>query len=82
VSEIAACYREYKLIFGETTKFADLTLGEVTFGKMTTVGKITFGEMAFSDMTFVEITSKTSNAKKSKHCTILRLLCRYVLGLR
>jgi len=38
--------------------------------------------MAFSDVTFVELSSKTYNAKESKHCTILLLLCRYALGLR
>jgi len=71
VSGVAASYREYKLTFGEMTKFGDLTFGEVTFG-----------EMAFGDLTFVKMTSKTSNAKESKHCTILLLLCRSALGLR
>jgi len=87
VSGIAACYREYKLTFGEMTKFDDLTFGEVKFGEMTTVdemtfGELTFGEMAFGDLTFVEMTYKASNAKESKHCSILLLLCRSALGLR
>jgi len=83
---VVACYREYKLTFGETTKFGDLTFSEVEFGKMTTVGEITFGEltfgeMAFDDLTFAEMTSKTPDAKKSQHCTVLLLLCRSKLGL-
>jgi len=61
VSGVAACYREYKLTFGEMKKFGDLTFGEVTYGEMKTVGEMTFGEMAFGDFTFIEITSKTSN---------------------
>jgi len=52
VSGVAACYREYKLKFGETTKFGDLTFGEVTFGKMTTVGEITFGELTLGEMAY------------------------------
>jgi len=59
------------------TTFGGLTFSEVTFGEMTTVGEMTFG-----DLTFVEMTSNTSNAKESKHCTILLLLCRSALGLR
>jgi len=60
VSGVAACYRKYKLTFGETTKIGDLTFGEVTFGKMTTEGEITFGELTFGEMA-----SRTSNAKES-----------------
>jgi len=31
--------------------------------------------MAFGDLTFVEMTSITSNAKESKHCTIGYCFC-------
>jgi len=82
VSGVAACCREYKLTFGEMTKFGDFTFGEVTIGKMTTVGEtttvgeitfgeLTFGEMAFGDLTFIEITSKSSNLLKR----VQRLYC-------
>jgi len=43
------------------TKFGDLTFREETFGEMKTVGEMIFEEMAFGDLTFIEITSKTSN---------------------
>jgi len=80
VSGVATCYREYKLTFGKTTKFGNLTFGEVTFGKMTTVGKITFGELTFSeiafgDLTFVEMISKTSNASVQTLYYTMLLLC-------
>jgi len=61
VSGVAACYREYKLTFGEMTKFCDLTCGEMTTVGEMTFGELTFGEMAFGDLTFIEITSQTSN---------------------
>jgi len=73
VSGVAACYREYKLTFRETTKFGDLTFGEVKFGKMTTVGEITFGEMVFGDLTFVEMTSIHLTQKSPN--TVLYCFC-------